>query len=211
MNSRVFGTYNGKSPSLGGSLFWLNWLLWLKLCLKCNALLIFRSHSSKCCWALSKKYSLTCWGSSPVSVVMQLSAAGDTGSPEVVVDPQGEVAKIFSNIGVCVVQQCAKLRQQGRATWIFFWIRIRYTFYCMFVKSCSILWGVRDLLLIVSLSGSLSCPVATAVSYDSTLKAIRVRVPGTDDDFYLHPATVRRNDRSAQSIVREPFLLSFEI
>ncbi|KAG6551285.1 hypothetical protein Mapa_007212 [Marchantia paleacea] len=84
----------------------------------------------------------------------ELSAAGDTGSPEVVVDPQGEVAKIFSNVGVCVVQQCAKLRQQ----------------------------------------------VATAVSYDSTLKAIRVRVPGTDDDFYLHPATVRRNDRSAQSI-----------
>ncbi|KAL2649783.1 hypothetical protein R1flu_017911 [Riccia fluitans] len=42
--------------------------------------------------------------------------------------------------------------------------------------------------------------VSTAVSYDHTLKAIRVKVPGTDEEFYLHPATVRRNDRSAQSI-----------
>ncbi|KAL2645017.1 hypothetical protein R1flu_012604 [Riccia fluitans] len=84
----------------------------------------------------------------------ELSAAGDTGSPEVVVDPQGEVAEIFSNIGVSVVQQCAKLRQQ----------------------------------------------VSTAVSYDHTLKAIRVKVPGTAEEFYLHPATVRRNDRSAQSV-----------
>lgn len=25
----------------------------------------------------------------------------------------GDVAKIFSDVGVCVVQQCAKLRQQG--------------------------------------------------------------------------------------------------
>lgn len=33
--------------------------------------------------------------------------------PEVVADPQGEVSKIFQNLGVCVVQQCAKIRQQG--------------------------------------------------------------------------------------------------
>lgn len=33
--------------------------------------------------------------------------------PEVVADPQGEVAKTFQNLGVCVVQQCAKIRQQG--------------------------------------------------------------------------------------------------
>jgi len=46
--------------------------------------------------------------------MLQLSASGDTGNPEVVVDPQGQVAEIFSNIGVCVVQQCAKLRQQGK-------------------------------------------------------------------------------------------------
>lgn len=44
---------------------------------------------------------------------LQLSAAGDSGSPEVVVDPQGQVAKVFSEIGVCAVKQCAKLRQQG--------------------------------------------------------------------------------------------------
>ena len=28
-------------------------------------------------------------------------------------DPQGEVAKTFQDLGVCVVQQCAKIRQQG--------------------------------------------------------------------------------------------------
>ncbi|KAG0504770.1 hypothetical protein M758_N019300 [Ceratodon purpureus] len=84
----------------------------------------------------------------------ELSAAGDTGNPEVVVDPQGQVADIFSNIGVCVVQQCAKLRQQ----------------------------------------------VSTAVMYDRAINAIRVKVPGTTEEFLLHPATVRRNDRSAKSI-----------
>lgn len=43
----------------------------------------------------------------------QLSASGDSGMPEVVADPQGDVSKIFQNLGVCVVQQCAKIRQQG--------------------------------------------------------------------------------------------------
>lgn len=33
--------------------------------------------------------------------------------PEVAADPQGEVAKTFQNLGICVVQQCAKIRQQG--------------------------------------------------------------------------------------------------
>ncbi|RWV93499.1 hypothetical protein GW17_00044042 [Ensete ventricosum] len=42
-----------------------------------------------------------------------LSASGDSGTPEVVADPQGEVAKKFQDLGVCVVQQCAKIRQQG--------------------------------------------------------------------------------------------------
>lgn len=45
---------------------------------------------------------------------LQLSASGDTGIPEVVADPQGDVAKTFQNLGVCVVQQCAKIRQQGK-------------------------------------------------------------------------------------------------
>ena len=38
--------------------------------------------------------------------------------PEVVADPQGEIASTFQDLGVCVVQQCAKIRQQG--TFIFY-------------------------------------------------------------------------------------------
>ncbi|MQL89512.1 hypothetical protein Taro_022072 [Colocasia esculenta] len=83
-----------------------------------------------------------------------LSAAGDSGIPEVVADPLGEVSQTFQNLGVCVVQQCAKIRQQ----------------------------------------------VSTAVAYDKSLKAIRVKVPDSEEEFLLHPATVRRNDRSAQSV-----------
>ncbi|RZC71659.1 hypothetical protein C5167_034864 [Papaver somniferum] len=83
-----------------------------------------------------------------------LSASGDSGVPEVAADPQGDVSKIFQELGVCVVQQCAKIRQQ----------------------------------------------VSTAVSYDKSIKAIRVKVPDSDEEFLLHPATVRRNDRSAKSV-----------
>ena len=46
-------------------------------------------------------------------LLCQLSASGDSGMPEVVADPQGEVANTFQDLGVCVVQQCAKIRQQG--------------------------------------------------------------------------------------------------
>ncbi|CAI9766051.1 unnamed protein product [Fraxinus pennsylvanica] len=83
-----------------------------------------------------------------------LSASGDSGIPEVVADPQGEVARTFQELGICVVQQCAKICQQ----------------------------------------------VSTAVTYDKGMKAIRVKVPDSVEEFYLHPATVRRNDRSAQSV-----------
>ncbi|KAL8237043.1 hypothetical protein R6Q59_018124 [Mikania micrantha] len=83
-----------------------------------------------------------------------LSASGDSGMPEVVADPQGDVAEIFQNLGVCVVQQCAKIRQQ----------------------------------------------VSTAVMYDKSIKAIKVKVPNSNEEFLLHPAIVRRNDRSAQSV-----------
>ncbi|XP_008337454.3 fe-S cluster assembly factor HCF101, chloroplastic isoform X2 [Malus domestica] len=83
-----------------------------------------------------------------------LSASGDSGTPEVVADPLGEVSKTFQDLGICVVQQCAKIRQQ----------------------------------------------VSTAVMYDKSIKAIRVKVPDSDEEFLLHPATVRRNDRSAQSV-----------
>ncbi|GAB4832944.1 hypothetical protein Ancab_006964 [Ancistrocladus abbreviatus] len=44
---------------------------------------------------------------------MQLSASGESRTPEVVADPLGEVAKTFHNHGVCVVQQCDKIRQQS--------------------------------------------------------------------------------------------------
>jgi hypothetical protein len=54
---------------------------------------------------MSKNYRL---------VILQLSASGDSGIPDVVADPQGDVAKTFQNLGVCVVQQCAKIRQQGK-------------------------------------------------------------------------------------------------
>ncbi|XP_071908756.1 fe-S cluster assembly factor HCF101, chloroplastic-like isoform X3 [Coffea arabica] len=84
-----------------------------------------------------------------------LSASGDSGVPEVVADPQGEIASTFQDLGVCVVQQCAKIRQQ----------------------------------------------VSTAVTYDRTIKVIKVKVPASDEEFYLHPATVRRNDQSAQSVI----------
>ncbi|CAA6660846.1 unnamed protein product [Spirodela intermedia] len=83
-----------------------------------------------------------------------LSASGDSGTPDVVSDPLGDVSKIFQDLGVCVVQQCAKIRQI----------------------------------------------VSTAVSYDRSVKAIRVKVPDSKEEFLLHPATVRRNDRSAQSV-----------
>ena len=43
--------------------------------------------------------------------------------------------------------------------------------------------------------------VSTAVTYDKNIRAIRVKVPDSDEEFLLHPATVRRNDRSAQSVV----------
>ena len=42
--------------------------------------------------------------------------------------------------------------------------------------------------------------VSTAVTYDKSIKAIKVKVPDSDEEFFLHPATVRRNDRSAQSV-----------
>uniref|UniRef100_A0A0E0C742 Fe-S cluster assembly factor HCF101, chloroplastic n=1 Tax=Oryza meridionalis TaxID=40149 RepID=A0A0E0C742_9ORYZ len=94
------------------------------------------------------------WNTSPLRFADTANSSGDTGIPEVVADPQGDVAKTFQNLGVCVVQQCAKIRQQ----------------------------------------------VSTAVSYDRSIRAIRVKVPDSDEEFLLHPATVRRNDRSAQSV-----------
>lgn len=49
--------------------------------------------------------------------------------------------------------------------------------------------------------------MSTAVTYDKSMKAIRVKVPESDEEFFLHPATVRRNDRSAQSVVCDDFML----
>lgn len=48
-----------------------------------------------------------------LSFTSQLSASGDSGIPDVVADPQGEVARTFQELGICVVQQRAKICQQG--------------------------------------------------------------------------------------------------
>lgn len=119
----------------------------------------------------------------------QLSASGDGGLPEVVADPQGEVAVAFQTLGVCVVQQCAKIRQQGTSMYS---DNTRVDIHAAN--------GVNDCWSDVTYS---CYTVSTAVTYDKTMKAIRVRVPEQDEEFYLHPATVRRNDRSAQSVVCE--------
>lgn len=52
----------------------------------------------------------------------QLSASGDSGVPEVVGDPLGEVARTFQELGVCVVQQCAKIRQSGKCLLLAFMV-----------------------------------------------------------------------------------------
>ncbi|KAI3699388.1 hypothetical protein L2E82_43660 [Cichorium intybus] len=88
-----------------------------------------------------------------------LSASGDCAIPEVVADPQGEVGDIFQNLGVCVVQHCAKIRQQ----------------------------------------------VSTIVMYDKSIKATKVKVPDSNEEFLLHAATVWRNDSSAQSVLLQSF------
>nr|GEW90712.1 Fe-S cluster assembly factor HCF101, chloroplastic [Tanacetum cinerariifolium] len=42
--------------------------------------------------------------------------------------------------------------------------------------------------------------VSTIVMYDKSIKAIRVKVPDSSEEFLLNPATVRRNDHYAQSV-----------
>lgn len=113
----------------------------------------------------------------------QLSASGDSGMPEVVADPQGDVSRIFQELGVCVVQQCAKIRQQG----IIFLLDGIWE-----ENSCSFYYWIYFVIF---------NSVSTAVTYDKSIKAIKVKVPDSDEEFFLHPATVRRNDRSAQSVV----------
>ena len=68
----------------------------------------------------------------------QLSASGDSGMPEVVADPQGEIAQTFQNLGVCVVQQCAKIRQQGSNfnLWSLAKHHLEKTCTCMKICSC---------------------------------------------------------------------------
>lgn len=56
----------------------------------------------------------------------QLSASGDSGIPEVVSDPQGEVARTFQELGICVVQQCAKISQQGSLIYSLYWPEGRF-------------------------------------------------------------------------------------
>ncbi|GJT93020.1 hypothetical protein Tco_1081865 [Tanacetum coccineum] len=66
---------------------------------------------------------------------------------KVMADPQGDVAEIFQNLGVYVVQQ-----------------------------------------------------LSIAVMYDKYIREIRVKVPDSNEEFLLIPTTVRRNNRSAQSV-----------
>lgn len=47
-------------------------------------------------------------------ITADLSAAGDTGTPLVVSDPAGPVARCFSELGAAVVQEIAKLRAQRK-------------------------------------------------------------------------------------------------
>ncbi|KAL3747535.1 hypothetical protein ACJRO7_016343 [Eucalyptus globulus] len=74
--------------------------------------------------------------------VYPLTTSGDSGMPEVVADPLGEVAKTFQDLGV----------------------------------------------------------LSTAVTHDKVIKAIKAKVPDSDEECFLHPTTVRRNNRSAQSV-----------
>ncbi|CAN1781236.1 Fe-S cluster assembly factor HCF101, chloroplastic [Linum perenne] len=111
-----------------------------------------RGSGSEACIVVVKQFGIPHLFDLPIRP--SLSASGDSGMPEVVADPRGEVAKTFQELGVCVVQQCAKIRQQ----------------------------------------------VSTAVTYDKSIKAIKVKVPDSEEEFLLHPATVRRNDRSAKSV-----------
>lgn len=53
---------------------------------------------------------------------------------------------------------------------------------------------------VVRESAKLKRAVKNAVRYDSELNAFVVKIPGDDEEFLLHPATVRRNDRSASSV-----------
>lgn len=71
-----------------------------------KCILILYCYVAKCKLRFENKPSL-------FEQLSQLSASGDSGMPEVVADPQGEVSRIFQDLGVCVVQQCAKIRQQG--------------------------------------------------------------------------------------------------
>eukprot|EP00850_Spirogloea_muscicola_P021917 SM000268S09733 [mRNA] locus=s268:108051:111110:+ [translate_table: standard] len=118
----------------------------------------------------------------------ELSAAGDSGQPEVLSNPGGEVAAAFSSIGACVVQQCAKLRQQVATT-------MARVYGDTYVAS-----GASGQCFDGPVRRTMRTPVMTAVVYDAGHRALRVRIPGSSEEFLLHPATVRRNDRSAQSI-----------
>ncbi|XWS71997.1 hypothetical protein CRYUN_Cryun02cG0002800 [Craigia yunnanensis] len=113
---------------------------------------------------------------------LSLSASGYSGMPEVVADPQSEVAKTFQNLGVCVVQQYAKIRQQG--TYIVLFIFLILDPFQISPDGRNVNFFLSSLVL-----------VSTAVTYDKSTKAIRVKVPDSEEEFLLHPATVRRNDR----------------
>lgn len=48
-----------------------------------------------------------------ITYIWQPSASGDNGVPEVVADPLVEGSKTYKELGICVVQKCAKFCRQA--------------------------------------------------------------------------------------------------
>ncbi|KAI6679441.1 hypothetical protein NL676_033322 [Syzygium grande] len=62
--------------------------------------------------------------------------------------------------------------------------------------------------------GGCDYAVSTAIAYDKVIKAINAKVLGSDEEFFLHPATIIWNDQSAQSVggwTGEQKLLYFDV
>jgi len=106
-------------------------------------------------------------------MVPQLSKASDSGVPLVVSEPTGEVARQYSELGVAVVTEVAKLGGAGGA-------------------GGNAAGG----------GGGGGGGGRGRVRYDKELRAFVVRMPqgAGGDEFMLDPAVVRRNDQSAASI-----------
>lgn len=111
-----------------------------------------------------------------------LSLAGDGGQPLVVSDPTGVVATAFSDLGVAVVREVAKLRSLRRNS-----LRFDASLSAFVAQLPS---GIAP--AGVTAPAAAAAPAAGAASGGSS---------ATDGEaFLLHPAVVRRSDTSARSI-----------